>query len=79
VLDQGQYKVQRIKDDDGAHDMLQLNLKFASLKEQSRFYGDIPDDNPVDCLDLEIGQGSLEEMADSIKELATSAEQAGMS
>jgi hypothetical protein len=33
-------EVQRGEDDDGDHDVLQSNVKFASLKEQALFYGD---------------------------------------
>jgi hypothetical protein len=53
-------------------------VKFASLKEQALFYGDIPDDDPIDYHDVDVGQGSPEELADAIEELLTSAEQAGM-
>jgi hypothetical protein len=37
VLNEDHYEVHRSKDDDGDHDVVQLNVKFASLKEQSRF------------------------------------------
>jgi hypothetical protein len=57
----------------------QLNVKFASLREQALFYGDIPDDDPIDYHDVDVGQGSPEELADAIECLLTSAEQAGMS
>jgi hypothetical protein len=43
------------------------------------FYGDIPDDDPIDYHDEDVGQGSPEELADAIEGLLTSAEQAGMS
>jgi hypothetical protein len=33
--------------------VLQSNVKFASLKEQALFYGDIPDDDPIDYQDVE--------------------------
>jgi hypothetical protein len=46
ALDEDHTEVQRGEHDDGDHDMLQFNVKFASLKEQSLFYGDIPDDDP---------------------------------
>jgi Reverse transcriptase (RNA-dependent DNA polymerase) len=58
--------------------VLQPNVKFASLKEQSLFYGDIPDDDPIDYHDVDAGQGSPEELADAIEGFITSAEQAGM-
>jgi hypothetical protein len=38
------------------------SIKFASLTEQSLFYGDIPDDNPIDYHDVKVGQGIPEEM-----------------
>jgi hypothetical protein len=79
ALDEDQSDVQRGKHDDGAHDVLQSNVKFASLKEQALFYGDIPDDDPIDYHDVDVGQGSPEELADAIEGLLTSAEQAGMS
>jgi hypothetical protein len=78
-LDEDQYEVQRREDNDGDYDMLQLNGKFASLKEQSLFYGDIPDDEAIGCHNVEVGQGSPEKLADAIEVLITSAEQAGMS
>jgi hypothetical protein len=59
--------------------LLHPNIKFASLKEQPRFYDDIPDDDPIDYHNVDVGQGSLEELADAIEGLITSAEQAGMS
>jgi hypothetical protein len=59
--------------------VLQSNVKFASLKEQALFYGDIPDDDPIDYHDVDVGQGSPEELADAIESFLTSAEQAGMS
>jgi hypothetical protein len=52
ALDQDQCGVQRSDEDDRDHEMLQLNLKFASLKEQSLFYRDIPDDDPIDYRDV---------------------------
>jgi hypothetical protein len=79
ALDEDQYEVQQSEDDDGDHDVIQPNKKFASLKRQALFYGDIPDDDPIDYHDVEVGQGSQEELADSIAGLITSAEQAGMS
>jgi hypothetical protein len=59
--------------------VLQPNVKFASLKEQALFYGDIPDDDPIDYHDVGVEQGSPEELADAIEGLITSAEKAGMS
>jgi hypothetical protein len=79
VLDEDQSEVQRGEDEDGDHDMLQPNVKFASLKERAPFFGDIPDDDPIDYHDINVGQGSPEELADAIEGLLTSAEQAGMS
>jgi hypothetical protein len=61
--------------------VLQSNVKFASLKEQALFYSDIPDNDPInyDYHDVDVGQGSPEELADAIEGLLTSAEQADMS
>jgi hypothetical protein len=79
ALDEDQSDVQRCEVDDGDHDVLQSNVKFASLREQALFYGDIPDDDPIDYHDVDIGQGSPKELADAIEGFLTSAEQAGMS
>jgi hypothetical protein len=79
ALDEDQSDVQRGEHDDGDHDVLQSNVKFASLKEQAHFYGDIPDDSPIDYHDVDVGQGSPEELADAIEGFLTSAKQAGMS
>jgi hypothetical protein len=79
ALDEDQSEVQRGEDDDDDHGVLQYNVKFASLKEQAFFYGDIPDDDPIHYHDVDMGQGSPEELADAIEGLLTSAEQAGMS
>jgi hypothetical protein len=79
ALDDDQSDVQRGEHDDGDHDVLQSNVQFASLREQALFYGDIPDDDPIDYHDIDVGQGSSEELADAIEGLITSAEQAGMS
>jgi hypothetical protein len=65
--------------DDGEHDVLQSNVKFASLREQALFYGDNPDDDTIDYHNVDVGQGSPEELADAIEGFMTSAEQAGMS
>jgi hypothetical protein len=79
ALDGDQSEVQRGELDDEDHDVLQSNVKFVSLKEQALFYGDIPDDDPIDYHDVDVGQGSPEELADAIEGFLTSAEQAGMS
>jgi hypothetical protein len=39
----------------------------------------IPDDDPIDHHNVDVGQGSPEELADAIEGLITSAEQADMS
>jgi hypothetical protein len=79
ALDEDQCEVQLREHDDEDHDVIQPIVKFASLKEQAIFYADIPDDDPIDYHDVDVGQGSPEEMADAIEGLITSAEQAGMS
>jgi hypothetical protein len=79
ALDEDQSEVQRGEDDDGDYDVLQSNVKFASLKEQALFYGNIPDDDPIDYHDVDVGQGSPEELTDAIEGFITSAAQAGMS
>jgi hypothetical protein len=79
ALHEDQCKVQRSEDDDGDHVVLHPNVNFASLKEQDLFYGDIPDDDPIDYHDVDVGKGSPEKLADTIEGLITSAEQAGMS
>jgi hypothetical protein len=79
ALDEDQSELQRGKVDDGNHDVLQSNVKFASLKQQALFYGDIPDDDPIDYHDVDVGQGSPEELADAIEGLLTSTEKAGLS
>jgi hypothetical protein len=61
ALDEDQSEVQLRKDDDGDPDVLQSNVKFASLKEQAIFCGDIPDDDPIDYHDVDVGQGSPED------------------
>jgi hypothetical protein len=78
-LDEYQCEVQRGEDDDGEHDVLHPNVKFASLREQALFYGDIPDDDPLDYHDVDVGQENPEELADAIENFITSAEEAGMS
>jgi hypothetical protein len=79
VLDQDQYGVKRSYNYYGSHDMPQLNIQFASLKEQSLVYGVIPDNDPVDYHDVEVGQGNPENLADANEGLVTSAEQARIS
>jgi hypothetical protein len=79
ALEENQCEVQRCEDDEGDHDVLHPNVKFASLKVQALFYGDIPDDDPIDYHDVDVGQGCQEELADAIEGLITSADQAGMS
>jgi hypothetical protein len=79
ALDEYQSDVQQGEHDDGDHDVLQSNVKFASLTEQALFYGDIPDDDPIDYHDVDVGQWSPEELADAIERFITSSEQAGMS
>jgi hypothetical protein len=79
ALDEGQCEVEWSAADDGNHDVLQPNVKFASLKKQALFYGDIPDDDPTDYHDVDVEQGSSVELADAIDGLITSAEKAGMS
>jgi hypothetical protein len=79
ALDEDQCEVQRSEVDDGDHDVIQPNVKFASLKKQALFYGDIPDDDPIDYHDVDVGKVIPEELADAIEGLIKSAEQAGMS
>jgi hypothetical protein len=67
ALDEDQSDVQQGVVDDRDHDVLQSNVKFASLKEQAIFYGDIPDDDLIDYHDVDVGQGSPEELADAIE------------
>jgi hypothetical protein len=79
ALDEDQSDVQRCELDDGYHDVLQSNVKFASLQEQALLYGDISDNDPIEYRDVDVGQGSPEELADANEGFITSAEQAGMS
>jgi hypothetical protein len=60
ALDEDQSDVQQGEVDDWEHDVLQSNVKFASLREQAIFYGDITDDDPIDYHDVDVGQGSPE-------------------
>jgi hypothetical protein len=59
--------------------VVQLKIKFASLKEQSLFYGDIPDDDPIDYHDVEEDKEGLGRLAEAIEDFVPSAGQAGMS
>jgi hypothetical protein len=77
ALDEDQSDAQRGEVDDGDHDVLQSSVKFASLKEQALFYGDIPDDDPIDYHDVDVGEGIPE--ADAIEGFLTRAEQTDMS
>jgi hypothetical protein len=79
ALDKDQCELQRSNDEDGSHDVFQPNVKFASLKEQALFYDDIPDDDPIYYHDVDVGQGSPEELADAFEGFIASAEQASMS
>jgi hypothetical protein len=79
ALDEDQSDVQRGEEYVGDHDVLQSNVKFASLRKQALFYGDIPDDDPIDYHDVDVGQGSPEELADAIEGLISRTEEAGMS
>jgi hypothetical protein len=58
--------------------VLQPNVKFASLKEQALFYGDV-DDGPIDYHDVDVRQGIPGALADAIEGLIKSAEKASMS
>jgi hypothetical protein len=79
ALDEDHYEVQQRKDGDGDHDMLQPNVTFASLKKQALFYGDIPNDDPIDYHDVDVGQGSPKELADAIENFITRVEKVDMS
>jgi hypothetical protein len=79
ALDEDQSDVQQREGDGEDHDVLQSNVNFASLKEQALSYGEIPDDDPIDYHDEDVGQGSPEELVDAIDGLITSAEQTGIS
>jgi hypothetical protein len=79
ALDEDQSDIKRCEDDDEDYDVLHPNVKFVSLKEQALFYGDIPDDDPIDYHDVDVGQGNPEELADAFEGFLKSAEQAGMS
>jgi hypothetical protein len=79
ALEEDQCEVQRSEDYDGDHDVLQPNVKFASLKELALFYVDIPDDDPIDYHDVDVGQGIPEKQTDAIEGFITRAEKSGMS
>jgi hypothetical protein len=66
--DDDYFRSQQDEEDDGDQDVIQPNIKFASLKEQSLFYGDITDDYPIDYCDVKVGQGSSEELVTAIKD-----------
>jgi hypothetical protein len=57
--------------------VLQPHCKFANLKEQALFYGDIPDDDPIDYHDVDVEVGSPEELVGSTEGFAKSSEQEG--
>jgi hypothetical protein len=59
--------------------VLQPNIKFASLKGQSLFYGNISDDNPIDNHDVKVSLGTPEELEAAKEGLFTSVNQAGVS
>jgi hypothetical protein len=59
--------------------VVQLNIKFASLKKKSLFYGDNFDDTPIEYHDVKVGQGIPEELVEAMQGLVTRAEQAGIS
>jgi hypothetical protein len=73
ALDEDQYELRRSEHYDGDHDGLQPNIKFASLKEQALFYGDIPDDDLIDYHYVDVGQASPEELADAIDRVCSRA------
>jgi hypothetical protein len=56
ALDEDQCEVQRSESDDEEHDVIQPNVKFASLKMHPLFCGDIPDVDPIDFHDVEEGK-----------------------
>jgi hypothetical protein len=51
---------------DGILDVVQSNIKFASLKEQLMVYDDISNDDSIDYHDVEVGHGSPKELAVAI-------------
>jgi hypothetical protein len=58
--------------------MVQPNIKFASLQEQSLLYSHIPDDDSIDYHDVTVVQGSPEELVTAIVAFVTSAEKVGV-
>jgi hypothetical protein len=70
ALDADQSEVQRGEHDDEEHFVPQSNVKFVILKEQALFYGDIPDDDPIDYHDADVGKGSPEELANALEGFA---------
>jgi hypothetical protein len=56
--DKDNFGKQKSEEDDGDRNVVQPNIKIASLKEQSLFYGEILDDDPIDYHDVEVGQES---------------------
>jgi hypothetical protein len=63
---------QQDEERDGDQHVVQPNIKFASLNEQSLFHGYIPDDDPIDHHDVEVGRGSPEKLAAAIEGLVSS-------
>jgi hypothetical protein len=56
--DEDQFGIPQREYNDGGQDVVQPDIKFASRKEQSPFYGDIPDYDPTDYQVVKVGQGS---------------------
>jgi hypothetical protein len=52
---------------------------MAAIKQQSLFYGDIPDDDPIDYHDVDVGEGDPKEVAAAEQSLIQQAEKVGMS
>jgi hypothetical protein len=77
--DEEYFEKQSDEEYDVYQDVVQPSIKFASLKEQSLFYGDIPDYNPINFHDVKVGQEIPEKLAVDIEGFVTSAEKAGMS
>jgi hypothetical protein len=53
--DEEYFEMEQGEKDDGEQDMVQPNIKFASLKEQSLFCSDITDDDPIESHDVKVG------------------------
>jgi hypothetical protein len=64
---------------DGNQDVVQPNIKLASLKDQSHFYDDIPDYDPIHDDNFKVCKGYPEELTNATDVFATSVEQSGMS